>query len=631
MPLPEQCDGIDNDCDGTTDEDFLDLDHDGQANCVDPDRDGDGVPEDGDGSGAAGDHPCSTGHVAGCDDNCPWTPNPNQIDSDSDGVGDACEGIDQDGDGIPDDLDNCPADHNPGQEDNEGDGFGDACDPDDDNDGDPDVTDCYPFNELIHHGTEDFPDWLGIDSNCDGIDGEIQKGLFVSPAGGDAGDGSQASPFHSIGVAIGAARLTGARDIYIQHGEYHEMVLLEAAGVGLYGGYDAAWQRIHERPSVVRAAPAPPEATVVVSGSAGASLTRLRIVSEGCTGDAPTVYGVRVTGSTGVRIEDCEVMVGPGCDAGDVEDAADAGTSESGHDGASGKKDGSGGTGGDGGQGCGDGGAGGLGGHGDVPPQAGADAPGGGSGGSAPANGCHTRGADGAPGTPGVNGFQGSGGDGTGGVFGPGFWVGSPGAAGAAGTPGTPGGGGSGGGGTSKCQGCGVCEVFGQCVCQAERGGGGGGGGGGGCGGPEGPGGKAGGGSIGILIHESDVTCLDNTVRTGMGGHGGKGGDGGLLGLGGIGGTGGGGYGGAGDGGTGGTGGWGGEGGGGGGGAGGVSIAIVLWKALTSGPDGLSAQNDLIPGSGGEGGSAGLFGKPSTMAPGLPGKSAEVLDLGAGM
>ncbi len=39
----DPCDGIDNDCDGTTDEGFPDFDLDGSADCVDPDDDNDGV------------------------------------------------------------------------------------------------------------------------------------------------------------------------------------------------------------------------------------------------------------------------------------------------------------------------------------------------------------------------------------------------------------------------------------------------------------------------------------------------------------------------------------------------------------------------------------------------------------
>lgn len=57
-------------------------------------------------------------------DNCPLTPNPDQLDRDedrSDKRGDAC--------------DNCPRRYNPGQEDTDEDGLGDVCDPDMDNDG----------------------------------------------------------------------------------------------------------------------------------------------------------------------------------------------------------------------------------------------------------------------------------------------------------------------------------------------------------------------------------------------------------------------------------------------------------------------------------------------------------------
>lgn len=78
-------------------------------------------------------------------DNCPFVSNPNQIDSDSDKVGDACDlcpnenayGFDKnkdgciddsDGDGIKDNVDNCPTIYNPDQSDKDNDGRGDVCD-----------------------------------------------------------------------------------------------------------------------------------------------------------------------------------------------------------------------------------------------------------------------------------------------------------------------------------------------------------------------------------------------------------------------------------------------------------------------------------------------------------------------
>jgi len=76
-----------------------------------PDRDGDGIAEDGDRSGIVGDNPCSGGAVTGCDDNCPRTANASQADTGSlgtagaDGIGDACQCGDVSDDGRVTDYD----------------------------------------------------------------------------------------------------------------------------------------------------------------------------------------------------------------------------------------------------------------------------------------------------------------------------------------------------------------------------------------------------------------------------------------------------------------------------------------------------------------------------------------------
>jgi len=82
--------------------------------------------------------------MTGDGDNCPDTPNLDQNDLDSDGIGDACDvcpddfdnDFDNDGFCAGTDFlspklggnDNCPADYNPGQADSDGDNLGDVCD-----------------------------------------------------------------------------------------------------------------------------------------------------------------------------------------------------------------------------------------------------------------------------------------------------------------------------------------------------------------------------------------------------------------------------------------------------------------------------------------------------------------------
>ena len=147
-----------------------------------PDTDGDGAPDPA--------------------DNCFWDFNPDQQDSDGDGVGDACD--DSDGDWILDLWDNCPTVWNLFQEDSDLDGIGDACesldtdtdgdgtgdnaDPDDDNDGVPDSEDAFPMNpgESADGDGDGTGDNADNDDDDDGLSDVTETELGTNPAKADS-------------------------------------------------------------------------------------------------------------------------------------------------------------------------------------------------------------------------------------------------------------------------------------------------------------------------------------------------------------------------------------------------------------------------------------------------------------
>ena len=128
----------------------------------------------------------------GSEDNCPRHRNVDQIDTDGDGIGDACDDDDGDGyflaaedlplpqlaeqHGLGQPADNCPDVANPsqlntdGEDPMRGDELGDACDDDDDGDGIPDVADNCPTVPNVDQTDIDSD---GVGNLCDAdIDGD---------------------------------------------------------------------------------------------------------------------------------------------------------------------------------------------------------------------------------------------------------------------------------------------------------------------------------------------------------------------------------------------------------------------------------------------------------------------------
>jgi len=144
-----------------------------ESSLLQADTDGDYILDDGDGNGTPGDHPCTGGETANCDDNCVDVPNADQADVDSDGVGDAC--------------DNCTEIANTEQLDTDGDGYGNACDCDlnqDDFCGGPDFT---LFIGCFNAPTGGEPICEAADMNGDGFVGGPDFTLFIGGFNGPPG------------------------------------------------------------------------------------------------------------------------------------------------------------------------------------------------------------------------------------------------------------------------------------------------------------------------------------------------------------------------------------------------------------------------------------------------------------
>jgi hypothetical protein len=496
-----------------------------------------------------------------------------------------------------------------------------------DTDGDGYIADdCAPSDPAIHPGAEDLPDGSFADANCDGMDGEEAKAVFVAVAGADTdGCGARNTPCATIQKGIDEADAQAKRDVYVSAGDYTRFFM--RSGRNVYGGFGTGFERTMATAGGVSvdggADPVLGELATVRAQDmpAATRLADMTLNGADATDPGQSTYTLYASDAS-LILARVTINAGDGApgDAGADGDVGDVGGDG---DDASGT---SGGVGGSAIAGC-DGGtganapsgvsAGSEGDDGSSPPGGGTAGQGGGAGSS---GSCSTtsssNGGDapppGQPGGPTAGGVGPVGSDGTGAAAAPAgglaeTWLGAAGGTGAKGGPGGGGGGGGSGGGTAHGTNYPVCTS-----CSSVAGGAGGGGGGGGDGGTGGSGGDAGGGSFGIYLWDATLVIEGSTVDAGTGG------DGGDAGGGGTGGTGGSGALGAagvthvsscstrhgGNGADGADGGQGGSGGPGGGGAGGPSIGIV--EGGTSSAD---IQSTTIsagtPGSGGTSSGAG--------------------------
>jgi hypothetical protein len=466
----------------------------------------------------------------------------------------------------------------------------------------------------------DDPDDLSVDQNCDGIDGDESRAIFVAKTGLDSNPGTRSLPKLTVQAGINAASSTKPH-VYVSVGTYDGPVTL-VNGISVFGGYNATsnWARSAANVVTIRNTTVASGRIIAVSGTDITSATKLAyltIQSGSTTALGVSSYGLYCNNCDGLTLYTDTIIGGSAGAGANGSNGAPGANGFVGQPGGGGSCDSNdpGGAGGPGGVStCGrTGGAGGKGGdYGANDGAMGSSGAGGTSGGTAGqggGDGCNvvcgscnpvTAGGKGTDGTGGAAGTNGGGG--SGGAVVASFFAANAGGNGGVGSGGNGGGGGGGGGGQG-----GNCHNDGP-------GNGGGGGGAGGCGGAFGTGGSGGGSSFAVfLVGTSASMRIENCALTsGNGGNGGAGGSGGTGGSGGAGGSG------AtvctgevGAGGNGGNGGAGGRGGHGGGGAGGVSYALyrsgstptLVNVNYTFGNGGLGGSSPGTPGAAGAAGS----------------------------
>ncbi|MCB1584158.1 MAG: putative metal-binding motif-containing protein [Xanthomonadales bacterium] len=435
--------------------------------------------------------------------------------------------------------------------------------------------DCNDFDLNINPNASDDPDDNRVDSNCDGIDGDIDKAIFASTTGSSQGLGTMTDPIDTLNNAITLAILNNKPHVYAATGIFNEMVVL-ADGISLYGGYEQsnAWYRNMTLTGILSNGVIADQ-RVGVNGENITSATTIdffEILTTNASIPGASNYGLRCINCDGLTISNNTITSG---------DASNGATGQPGQTGSNGIN-GNTGTNGCQGTNCGFGGAersspigefGGRGGDGGYDSGSGQNGSFGSGGATvgfgASGSSCFGGGNNGSPGGAGASGSDGSAGDdATGFTIINDFWVGNTGDTGTNGTNGKGGSGGGGGGGGDNAGG----------VCNSDKGGGGGSGGSGGGGGTGGLGGQAGGSTFSIfLVNSINAILQNNQLAVGLAGIGGNGGLGGNGGSGSSGGPGGAGNDDAGAGGAGGTGGEGGVGGDGGKGADGIALTIFIW------------------------------------------------------
>jgi hypothetical protein len=179
---------------------------------------------------------------------------------------------------------------------------------------------CTPTSDT------DVPDDDFVDADCDGIDGERDAAIFVSPAGFDEDPGTPDTPVRSLNHAVAVASETG-NAVYVCNGTYRENLEI-LTPVAVYGGYDCsrAWRRVKDW-GVVESGIGVQLSVRDVNGLV--RIERMAFRASDAAAPGQSSQAARVIGSTQVELVRVELATGNGA-AGSDGRPGSAGTSTAG-------------------------------------------------------------------------------------------------------------------------------------------------------------------------------------------------------------------------------------------------------------------------------------------------------------
>ncbi|GEM_PF-5863972 len=332
-----------------------DLDGDGTPDATDDDIDGDGVSNADELARGTNSKLADTDNDGANDgaDNCFVVANAGQLDSDNNGVGDACS-PDDDGDGLPDDLEIVQYHTNPKLADTDGDGLSDPAeivvtktDPlraDTDGDGVNDAKDIFPLDakEVADHdgdgvgdhadnclsvanpdqhntdatyaatgirapsGASVVADGLG-DACDDDVDGDGLHAVYVDGSrGDDATMGTFVAPLRTLAIAI--TRVAGTNlEIRVAAGVYDVTTVVWRDGIIVRGGFDTTFatrQTKNVDPKFATILTSAQPATITIAARSGVVLDGLIVQNHGAQSDTTTV----LVQHGGISLVDCVVQ-----------------------------------------------------------------------------------------------------------------------------------------------------------------------------------------------------------------------------------------------------------------------------------------------------------------------------------